>query len=184
MQPLLCVVQGAASTYVHVPNICLCYNEGGETFGISLLEITMARTDKFRQQHNEMLGIAKELQSLLDPIALSHDATAARICLSNLMGRLTLHLVTEDKVLYPELEASKDAEVAAMARRYSSEMKTTTAAVLAYNVRWATPSAIKADAAGFVRETTQILSALANRIKRENNELYPTADRFEGKAFC
>jgi hypothetical protein len=142
----------------------------------------MARTDKYRQQHNELLILAKELQATLDVAALAKDGSAARTCLAKLMGKLVLHLSAEDKVLYPELEAHKDPAIAALARRFSVEMKSTTTQVVAYNNRWATPSVIKADAQAFVKETKEVIRILADRIKRENQELYAAADRVEGKA--
>ncbi|HJV51849.1 MAG TPA: hemerythrin domain-containing protein [Noviherbaspirillum sp.] len=143
----------------------------------------MARTDKFRLQHNELMALANELQGMLNEDALSQDAAAARRCLGNLMGKLTMHLSTEDKVLYPELEANKDPAVASLAHRFASEMKTTAASITAYNGRWGTPSAIKANAHAFIKETKDVIKILADRIKRENQELYATADRSEGKAF-
>lgn len=143
----------------------------------------MARTDKFRQQHNELLALANELQALLHEDALSKDGAAARHCLGNLMGKLVMHLSTEDKVLYPELEAHKDPAVATLARRFANEMKATSASVVAYNGRWATPTAIKANAHDFIKETKEVIKILADRIKRENQELYAAADRSEGKSF-
>ena len=137
----------------------------------------MGRTDKYRQQHNELLALATELQGLLHEEALAKDSTAARSCLAKLMGKLSLHLSSEDKVLYPELEAHKDASVAAVARRFAGEMKNTTAQVVAYNGRWPTPSAIKANPQGFAKETKEVIKVLADRIKRENQELYAVADR-------
>lgn len=143
----------------------------------------MARTDRFRQQHNEMLTLANELQGLLNEEALSKDGSAARRCLGNLMGKLKLHLSTEDKVLYPELETHKDPAMAKLAHKFASEMKSTAANVVAYNGRWATPSAIKANAHGFIMETKDVIRILADRIKRENEELYAAADRSEEKSF-
>lgn len=143
----------------------------------------MARTDKFRLQHNELIALARELQGMLNEDALSKDATAARHCLGNLMGKLNMHLSTEDKVLYPELEAHKDPAVASLAHRFASEMKTTAASISSYNGRWGTPSAIKAKPHEFVKETRDVIKILSDRIKRENQELYATADRSEGKAF-
>lgn len=144
----------------------------------------MARTDRFRQQHNDLLKIAGDLQALLNPADLAKDGTKARSCLAVLMGKLVLHLTTEDKILYPELVANKDGAVSALARRYSAEMQVTTKAVVAYNDKWATPSAIKTNPKDFVSETRAVLNILADRIKRENNELYAAADRIEGKAFA
>ena len=142
----------------------------------------MTSTDKFRQQHNELLNLANELQELLDENILVEDGTAARRCLGSFMGRLQMHLAMEDKVLYPELEAHKNPEVATLARRFSAEMKTMPINVVAYNVRWATPSAIKADACGFIEETRAVIKFLTDRIRRENQELYAMADRSEESA--
>lgn len=137
----------------------------------------MSRTEKFRLQHNELLALATELQGMLNEDALSKDALPARSCLAKLMGKLSLHLSSEDKVLYPELEAHKDPTVAAIAHRFASEMKNTTAQVVAYNSRWPTPTAIKANPQSFVKETKEVIKILADRIKRENQELYAVADR-------
>lgn len=63
-------------------------------------------------------------------------------------------------------------------------MENTSKAVVAFNAKWSTPSAIKANAALFVDETKQVLRILADRIKRENQELYAAAEKAEGKAFA
>ncbi|WP_052452100.1 hemerythrin domain-containing protein [Noviherbaspirillum autotrophicum] len=137
----------------------------------------MSRTEKFRQQHNEILALATELQAMLNEGALAKDGLPARSCLAKLMGKLSLHLSSEDKVLYPELEAHKDANVAGVARRFSAEMKKTTAEISAYNSRWPTPTSIKTNPQSFVKETKEVIKVLADRIKRENQELYAVADR-------
>lgn len=100
------------------------------------------------------------------------------------MGKLVLHLGAEDKVLYPELAAHKDASVAAMAKRFSVEMQETAKAVVAYNNKWGTPTAIKSNATEFIAETRNVLRILADRIKRENQELYAAADKTEGRTFA
>jgi iron-sulfur cluster repair protein YtfE (RIC family) len=145
----------------------------------------MARTDRFREQHAQLLKMAGELDALLNPRDLAGDGgMRARSCLNGLMGKLLLHLAAEDKVLYPELTASKDAQIATMAARFSREMQGTAKAVTAYNDRWSTSSAIKSRPAEFITETRQVLQILADRIKRENQELYAAADRIEGNAFA
>ena len=78
----------------------------------------MSRTQKFRTQHAEILQVAGELQQHLKPSLLADDATPARACLSRLMGKLTMHLAAEDKVLYPELCHHADATVAKLAKKF------------------------------------------------------------------
>lgn len=143
----------------------------------------MSRTQKFRTQHAEILQVAGELQQHLKPSLLADDATPARACLSRLMGKLTMHLAAEDKVLYPELCHHADATVATLAKKFATEMQSTAPAVTTYNGKWSTPSAIKAQPSQFIAETQQILKVLGDRIRRENQELYATADRLEGQAF-
>jgi hypothetical protein len=143
----------------------------------------MSRTQKFRDQHADLLQLATELQALLQPAKLAADATAARACLSRLMGKLTMHLAAEDKVLYPELCHHADSAVATLARKFSTEMQNTTPVVVNYNGKWSTPSSIKSEPAKFIAETQQILKVLGDRIRRENQELYAAADRLDGHAF-
>ena len=45
-----------------------------------------------------------------------------------------------------------------------------------YNDKWQV-SAIRKDTAGFASETQGVFAALTQRIKRENTELYPLADK-------
>ena len=141
----------------------------------------MTRTLRFREQHNDLLQLAGTLQEQLQIDALTKDATAARNALSRLMGKLTMHLSTEDEVLYPELQSHPDPKVAELARKFMTEMRGTTQAIAAYNDKWKSPSVIKANPAGFVAETKHILQALGDRIKRENQQLYAAADRIAGK---
>jgi hypothetical protein len=84
------------------------------------------------------------------------------------------------KVLYPELRHHEDASVAALAQRFEQEMSGIAGAVEAYGKRWPTASAITADPAGFIAETTQVLETLAKRIAREDSELYAAADATRG----
>lgn len=137
----------------------------------------MARTQKFRDQHSELMNIASDLQSTLDESCLAADASKARSTLSRLMGKLTLHLSAEDKVLYPELQGSNDPKVVSLAKRFSTEMSSVAPKVVEYNQRWSTPTSIKSDPVNFITETKQILNVLSDRIKRENNELYAAADQ-------
>jgi hypothetical protein len=85
-------------------------------------------------------------------------------------------------VLYPELASSRDSAVAALAQRFSKEMASTTPQIVAYNNRWHTPSVIKSDPSRFIAETNQVIKILADRINRENLELYAVADAIEARS--
>jgi DUF438 domain-containing protein len=137
----------------------------------------MARTDKFREQHAELLRIGKDLAATLDETKLAADASAARSQMSSFLGKLLLHLATEDQSLYPELAKSTDPAVATVVQRFQREMGGLSKTVQAWADRWPSPSSIKPNPREFIKETRGILTALSERIHREHKELYPLLDK-------
>ncbi|NIQ08672.1 MAG: hypothetical protein GWO08_01590, partial [Gammaproteobacteria bacterium] len=65
----------------------------------------MANTQQFRQQHDDLLTIATKMAESFDVDSLSRDAKEMRALLSELAGKLKVHLAMEDKHLYPKLLA-------------------------------------------------------------------------------
>jgi hypothetical protein len=136
----------------------------------------MAYTQKFRTQHGEILKVAKSIAQLLDADSLRKDATEVRHLLSVLHGKLSVHLVMEDKSLYPRLLRHHDGEIRSLTQRYIDEMGSLAGAFKAYVGRWPTPSAIQADPEAFIAETSAVFDALGKRVQQENGELYVLAD--------
>ena len=136
----------------------------------------MAYTDNFRKQHGELLNVAKSMAKLLNAEQLKRDATEVRRLLSVLHGKLSVHLVMEDKSLYPRLLNHHDAEIRATTQRFIDEMGTLAGVFKNYVTKWPTPGAIQANPETFISETGAVFEALGGRIQRENNELYVMAD--------
>jgi len=132
----------------------------------------MGFTDKFRQQHDEILEMVGELNTKLKARG---DAQDLRGALSNLAGKLNFHLAMEDKALYPRL-MKIDAQASKMAGRFMEEMGGLAEVFSTYNAKWQV-SAIRSDPEGFAAETRKVFTALGKRIARENAELYPLADK-------
>jgi hemerythrin-like domain-containing protein len=137
----------------------------------------MAKSDRFRQQHEELLGLANDLAGELDRNKLTSDASVARSALSKLAGKLVLHLGAEDKYLYPDLMASNDTDTRNTAQKFVDEMGGIAEAFIAYKDKWTTAAAIQSNVDGFIDETKAIYGALAERIDKENNVLYPMMDK-------
>jgi len=131
----------------------------------------MGFTDKFRQQHEEILEMVSELNRQIKAKA---DAQVLRTALSNLAGKLNFHLAMEDKALYPRLMKG-DGDVKVTATRFMQEMGGLGDAFQAYNNRWQV-SAIRKEPEAFASETHKVFQTLGKRIARENAELYPLAD--------
>jgi len=137
----------------------------------------MAATDAFRKQHEELLVIAGRLTKLLDPVRLAADAASARIQLSDLAGKLKVHLAMEDKGLYPRMIGDTDSSVRDVAKRFVDEMGGIATVFTEYMDRWRSTGAIQQSPQQFVKETRDLVGALASRIDRENTQLYPLLDR-------
>ncbi len=133
----------------------------------------MANTQQFRQQHDDLLTIATKMAESFDVDSLSRDAKEMRALLSELAGKLKVHLAMEDKHLYPKLLAHEDIAVRTTAQKFIDEMGGIAQVFTTYLDRWPHAKAIQGNAAGFIEETKGLFNALGNRINRENNNLYP-----------
>lgn len=136
----------------------------------------MSETQHFREQHEEMLQIASKILAQLSIDKLTKDAGEVRSLLSTLLGKLSVHLVMEDKSLYPHLLEHPDEQIKSVTAEFIDEMGNIGKLVTEYKNKWPSKSAIEKNPAGFIEETRVILNALANRIKKENNELYKLVD--------
>ena len=133
----------------------------------------MGYTDKFRAQHEDILQVARDITAKLQA---KGDPAALRKLLSNLAGKVNFHLAMEDEALYPHLMSAGNAAAKARAGKFKEEMGGLGRVFNEYNAKWQA-SAIRADFDGFANETRKVFGALAKRIERENNELYPLADK-------
>jgi hypothetical protein len=136
----------------------------------------MGKTQVYRDQHVELLSLAGKLKAMLDAEKLKQDGAAVRTLLSSLAGKLTVHLAMEDKSLYPALLASADPTIRAKAKRFTDEMGGIKQALTAYLARYPSGPVIAQSAAGFVKETTEILAVLARRVRAEDSDLYVAVD--------
>lgn len=136
----------------------------------------MSNTERYRAQHAEIIRLATDLKQHLSAVTLAADPAAARHILSELTGKLLMHLAAEDNVLYPKMLKSTDANTRALAQRFVTEMHPITDAFKQYAVRWGSARTIQADPDGFIRETKEITTVLGERIRREHAELYTLAD--------
>ncbi len=139
----------------------------------------MARTDNLRAHHKTILADLAALDGLLSPQTLANQAKEARSLLSNLAGKITLHLAMEDTNLYPIMIASSDANAKAAAQSFKTEMGGLGQAFSAYIAKWPSASRIEANPNDFIRDTRGVTMALKQRIEKEEAKLYPLADALE-----
>ncbi|MBI3206316.1 MAG: hemerythrin domain-containing protein [Myxococcales bacterium] len=136
----------------------------------------MSKTKMFRDQHDDLLKAAAKLKAELNADKIGKDAVPAKSALSQLLGKLSVHLAMEDKSLYPQLLKHSDQKVKTTASRFVSEMGAIGKVLADYQKAWPSDVALKQNPRGFVQQTTTILDALAKRIEKENGELYKMVD--------
>lgn len=140
----------------------------------------MGVTDNLRKHHKELLDTTSKLSILLQVDRLRNDAANARGLLSMLAGKLAVHLVMEDKSLYPHFLTHKDERIRSLAHQYINEMGMVRESFEAYSKRWSTSAKIQDNPEDFIKETKGILNILLKRIEKEDYELYPLFEREGG----
>ena len=136
----------------------------------------MARTDSFRAQHKKALELVGLIQADLDPNKLGKDAQGIVMNLAKLAGTINLHLSMEDQSLYPAMISSKNPQVKQAAEKFIKEMSGIAQAFTSYYKKW-NAQTIQGTPDAFIKETKGIFTALGDRIRREEAELYPLADQ-------
>lgn len=100
-----------------------------------------------------------------------------RLFFAILKAVLRLHLALEDHVLYPALLQSETPGVAARAKEFQEEMGGLLPVVVGFVERWYSVNAIREDETLFREKAAELLQALSNRVRRENEELYPMVEK-------
>ena len=137
----------------------------------------MQRTTTLRRQHEALQALSAQLFHAMATIETDAQARTCALILGKMTGLLTVHLAAEDRSLYPRMEGSGDPDAARIARDFAAEMGGLAATYAEFAGRWRSGSAILGDVEGFRTEAALVLYALERRITRENDELYPLADR-------
>lgn len=129
-------------------------------------------TIQLSQQHDELMQVARELGRAVASVS-PQPVGPVRWQLARM---LIAHLALEDRIFYPSLERHGDAQARDTAARFLREMGGLSAAFSTYMSQWS-DDRIARDWSGFCVATQGILSALQNRVEREERLLYPLASR-------
>ena len=131
-----------------------------------------------QRYHHDHARIFRQIDTLreLSHAGVRENAVRISEIITGTASHIKFHLAAEDRVLYPALARSGDAQVAAMSARYRSEMQGIASAFAAFVAQWRVPSRLAADPDGFRRDANTVLRALFDRLQRESVELYPAAE--------
>jgi hemerythrin-like domain-containing protein len=137
----------------------------------------MERFQTFYREHKEILETISELNLLLKQESIKENSESIVDLLASLSGKLQIHLAMEDKYLYPLLLRSKDSKLHQMADDFSTEMGDIGKVLKNYINEWGSITSLAGNPIKFINESNEIFRALKNRIKKEEKELYPLAEK-------
>lgn len=141
----------------------------------------MKPTSRLRREHASILTLASTLNGLAGSRMTRDIADQTQACMRSIDALLVGHLLHEDEHLYPALMAADDQQVRIMAEDCFADMGGILGAWIAYRDHW-TAETIRTQPDRFSSATTGVLGALAIRIERENQELYPLLDHLQATA--
>ena len=139
---------------------------------------SMPSLSQLQEEHAELASLARQLSGMIAQSVPPYAGTLYKLRMK-LTSALIGHLKTEDWILYPSLLKSSNEQVVTTARAFGASMGNLASDYRDYVERWGA-IAIADDWEGYRRETSEILRALALRMKREDRELYPLLNDVEG----
>jgi hypothetical protein len=136
-------------------------------------EIKNMDVTSLRRQHNEIMDLTNFILNNIKNCTVDQNVHEIAQNINTISGKLKIHLLNEDKFLYPYLLSSSDAALNTFGRKYSEEMLEVTKVYEGYKSKYNIPNKIKQNIERFNEDTKQIFGILLNRVDREERELYP-----------
>lgn len=125
------------------------------------------------RQHDEVKKLFKDIKSNINNIEVKENLDKIVLDINTLAGKLTVHMNSEDKFLYPRLLNNEDSKIKSMAKEYIEEMGDIHNKFKEYKSTFNTKRKILENKDAFIKETTRVITLLENRINKEDRKLYP-----------
>ena len=135
----------------------------------------MRQFDQMKDAHKSVYKAMKDTEAMLNDIEGNAMQIAQNI--SRLAGTLKVHLSSEDRYLYPSLMESDKSNLKNMADKYQKEMGGLSQEFMAFKDKYNTSSKLKSNIAEAKEEITAIFRKIEKRIQKEDQELYPLAEK-------
>ena len=139
----------------------------------------MTQTERYREQHVEILDIIKKMSDLMNADQLRKDPSKMFEVVSKFAGLVKLHLVMEDDVLYPSLREHNDPKIKSLAEKFINELGGLKDSFKEYVSKWGKSLAIQENPEEFIDQTKTVFDLLKNRINNEDNILFSRVDSTE-----
>jgi len=130
-------------------------------------------TNNLLRQHQDMLDLAAKICAYQSQIQVKENASTISTLLSQLAGKLKMHLMVEDQFVYPKLAMHCDVQIQKTSQSFANEMGDLGKAFGDYKTRYMGANKIADNADMFIADTKNVFAALTKRMDNENQLLYP-----------
>ena len=133
----------------------------------------MSNLNMLKRQHSEVLTIIDNIENLIMDGDLDANAKEISSNMNMMAGKLKMHLMSEDKFLYPNLMKSNRVEVRNIAQTFNNEMGNVSDMFTDFVQKHNTATKILQNKESFLMESKKIFKIIKDRISKEDCELYP-----------
>lgn len=132
----------------------------------------MANFANLMKDHDNIEALAFRLEAIVE--SDTPNAEAALLAISELLAESASHRAKEDGQVYPALIEGKNLKMSQTVSEFVNEFADLSSSWVEYRQAW-TPDAIAADWIHFRQETLPLMHRLRERVRRENEMIYPLA---------
>ncbi len=134
----------------------------------------MDRLSSLTKQHRDIKEIVEKIKilSLKGKIIDEDRAKEIRKSLSQLAGKLKIHMQREDDFLYPDLLKSEKQDVKRITQKFINEMGNLSVVFEKFNKKYLRYTIITENTDNFIKELKIVLEKLEERVESEENKLY------------
>lgn len=125
-----------------------------------------------KRQHSEIMHLATYILNNIEKSTVEQNVHEIVKSINTITGKLKIHLLNEDKYLYPQLLKSSNIELNTFGKKYYEEMKKVTEVYENYKLKYNTVSKIEQNVSNFNKDTKQVFKLLSNRVDKEEKQLY------------
>lgn len=126
----------------------------------------------YLEQHKSIRDELNWIRTNLTLVKVVENAEEIALHINQLSGKLKIHLINEDKFMYPSLIASTDVKMKQMALEYQREMGDLQERFKDFKEKYNVKSKLLENKESFMEEAKVVIHAIEDRILKEEKEIY------------
>ena len=138
----------------------------------------MKKIEDYRQEHIELLEMVNEIKPMLNErqFSIRPLAKTAHNLLCEIVEKISDHINSEDKDLYPSLLVDENPKIKSIAWGFKSGEQSLRRGILAYQKKWLKDCDFEFTEE-FVNETLEVFELLGKRVEQEERVLFPRVEK-------